>query len=261
MIQKALTIAGSDPSGGAGIQADLKTFSALKVYGMSVITALTAQNTVGVSGIIEIDATFIARQIDAVMTDLSADAVKTGMLLSAPIIEIVAAKMRQYNVTKLVVDPVMVGKTGAELLRSGGIGVFRNTLIPLALLVTPNTEEAAALTGMEVRTVHQMEEAGREIHSLGSQTVLIKGGHLEGDAIDVFFDGESFSYLRHGRIPKRDSHGTGCVLSSAITAYLAQGKDVREAVSLGKTFVTEAIRNGLRIGSGQGPCDPLGLER
>lgn len=259
VIPKALTIAGSDPSGGAGIQADLKTFSRLRVYGMAVITALTAQNTTGVSGVSEVDPDFVARQLDMVLTDLPPDGAKTGMLTTTAIIEVVAAKVRQYGITKLVLDPVMASKSGAVLLKSDAVEVLRRDLLPLALLTTPNIEEAAILTGRDVRTLEAMEEAARAIHGWGPKCVLVKGGHLEGDAVDVFFDGTEFLRLRSERIPARDSHGTGCVLSAAVTAYLALGKPLQEAVRLGKDFVTGAIRLGLRIGSGSGPCDPLGL--
>jgi hydroxymethylpyrimidine/phosphomethylpyrimidine kinase len=259
-VPLALTVAGSDSSGGAGIQADLKTFSALKVYGMSVITALTAQNTTGVTAVMEVDADFVALQFDTVMTDLPTNAVKTGMLSSSSIIETVAAKLREYGTTDLVVDPVMVAKSGAALLHADAIGALRTALLPLALIVTPNTEEAGVLTGSPVETIGDMQEAARRIYAMGSRNVLIKGGHLEGDAVDVFFDGSQFVHLRERRIATRDSHGTGCVLSAAITAGLARGQSASEAVRLGKVFVTEAIRRGLRLGSGNGPCDPIGLK-
>ncbi len=258
-INTALTIAGSDSIGGAGIQADLKTFSRLRVYGMSVITALTAQNTSGVLDIMEVPPEFVARQLDAVLMDVPPDALKTGMLKTAAVVEVVACKVREYGLTKLVVDPVMLSKSGARLLDPDAYAAFQRLLLPLALVVTPNTEEARALTGKPIRTTADMEEAARAIHATGARQVLIKGGHLEGDATDVLFDGKEFSRFRSERLPGRDSHGTGCVLSAAITAHLALGKTVREAVQLGKDFVTEAIKNGLRIGKGQGPCDPLGL--
>lgn len=260
-IKKVLTIAGSDCSGGAGIQADLKTFSRLRVYGMSVITALTAQNTAGVSEVMEVPSGFVARQLDAVLTDLPPDAAKTGMLLSAAIVETVAAKVKEHKLAKLVVDPVMVSKSGVPLLNPDAVDILRRALVPLSLLVAPNTEEAGKLTGKSIRSVDDMEEAALKIHAMGARYVLIKGGHLEGDAIDLLFDGKDFSHFRSERVSTRDSHGTGCVLSAAITAYLALGKNVTEAVQLGKDFVTEAIKKGLRIGSGRGPCDPLGLER
>lgn len=260
MIVKALTIAGSDSSGGAGIQADLKTFARLGVYGMSVITALTAQNTMGVTGVHEVPPEFVARQFDAVMTDLPPDAAKTGMLSTNAIIEVVAAKVRQYAVSKLVVDPVMVAKSGSTLLRPDAIEVLKRSLLPLALVVTPNTDEAQVLTGRPVRTAEDMEQAALAIHGLGAKHVLIKGGHLEGDAIDVLFDGRDFVRLAQARISTCDSHGTGCVLSAAITAEIARGSPIFEAVKNAKDLVTRAIRDGLRIGSGHGPCDPLGLE-
>jgi hydroxymethylpyrimidine/phosphomethylpyrimidine kinase len=258
-IKKLLTIAGSDSSGGAGVQADLKTFSRLRVYGMSVITALTAQNTAGVYGVMKVPPEFVARQLDAIFSDIPPDAAKTGMLQSAAIVETVAAKVKEHKLTKLVVDPVMISKSGAPLLDADAVSVFRRALLPLSLVVTPNTEEARALTGKTIRSVDDMEEAALQIHGMGARFVLIKGGHLEGDAIDVLFDGSDFVHHRAERIPTRDSHGTGCVLSAAIASYIALDKTVPEAVQLGKDFVTEAIRKGLRIGSGRGPCDPLSL--
>ena len=259
MTPKALTVAGSDPSGGAGIQADLKTFSRLGVYGMAVITALTAQNTMGVSAVMEIPPDFISRQIDALMADIRPDAIKTGMLASAAVVEAVAAKLKEHKQTKIVVDPVILSKSGAALLDLAAIDTFRRVLLPLAFLITPNTDEAQALSGKAIRTTEDMEEAALEIHTMGARNVLIKGGHLEGDATDVLFDGNQFSHFRVERILARDSHGTGCVLSAAITAHLASGRSLIEAVRLGKELVTEAITNGLRIGSGRGPCDPLGI--
>ena len=258
-IKSVLTIAGSDPSGGAGIQADLKTFSRLRVYGMSVIAALTAQNTLGVSDVMDVPPDFVARQLDAVFSDILPDSVKTGMLRSAAVIETVAARVKQYNVTRLVVDPVMVSKSGARLLDPGAVRTLCRTLVPMALVITPNTEEAQALTGKEVRSTHDMEEAALQIHAMGAEYVLVKGGHLTGDAADVLFDGQRFEYFRSERLQTRDTHGTGCVLSAAIAAHLARGESVIEAVRLGKELVTEAIRNGLRIGSGQGPGDPAKL--
>jgi len=258
-VKTALTIAGSDSIGGAGIQADLKTFSRLQVYGMSVITALTAQNTAVVSSVMDLPPDFVQQQLDAVLSDIPPDAVKTGMLLNAAIIEVVASKIREYGLTKVVVDPVMFATSGAELLGHDAIGVLRRVLLPLALVITPNVSEAQFLTGREIRTTDDMEEAALQIQAMGARYVLIKGGHIEGDATDVLFDGKEFSRLHAERIPARDSHGTGCVLSAAIAAHLALGRPVKEAVELSKQFVTEAIRNGLRIGRGQGPCDPLGL--
>ena len=259
MIAKALTIAGSDPSGGAGIQADLKTFSRLGIYGMSVITALTAQNSLGVSGVMAVPSDFVARQLDAVLSDIPPDALKTGMLSNTAIVEAVAGKLREYGLGKLVIDPVMQSKSGAPLLDPDALTAFRRFLLPLALVITPNIEEAEILSRRKIRTAGDMEEAALSIHAMGARHVLVKGGHMEGDATDVFFDGKDFLHLRSERIATQDSHGTGCVLSAAITAHLAAGRAVVEAVQLGKEFVTEALRNGLRIGKGQGPCDPLRL--
>jgi hydroxymethylpyrimidine/phosphomethylpyrimidine kinase len=259
MIHTVLTIAGSDPSGGAGIQADLKTFSRLKVYGMSAITALTAQNTTGVSGIMPVPPDFVRLQVDTVMQDIVPEAVKTGMLANAEIIETVAALLKRYKVHRVVVDPVLVATSGARLLEPDAVDALRNKLAPAALIMTPNIAEASALSGSEVHTIRDMEEAARNIQGFGAKYVLVKGGHLEGDAEDVLFDGHSFTRFAAPRVNTRDLHGTGCVLSAAIAAHLARGETVEDAVALGKHFVTEAIRHGLRLGSGHGPCDPVGV--
>jgi hydroxymethylpyrimidine/phosphomethylpyrimidine kinase len=261
VVPKALTIAGSDPSGGAGIQADLKTFSALRVYGMAVIAALTAQNTLGVASVIPLPAAVLKTQLDTLLSDISPDALKTGMLSTAANVELVAAKVREYALTKLVVDPVMLSTSGASLLEPEAQVVFQKELLPLALLITPNLEEARALTGRPVTTIDDMEEAALQIHSMGARNVLVKGGHLEGDPTDVFFDGKQFLHLRSERVRSRHTHGTGCVISAAVTAYIALDKPVEDAVREGKQFVTEAIRGGLALGRGNGPCDPLGLGR
>jgi hydroxymethylpyrimidine/phosphomethylpyrimidine kinase len=261
VVKKVLTIAGSDPSGGAGIQSDLKTFSSLRVYGMAVVAALTAQNTLGVSGCAEVSAEFVGQQLDAVLDDLPPDAVKTGMLLTASVIDTVAQRLKRFSVQKLVVDPVLLSKSGTPLLSREGIASLRHALLPLALLITPNTDEAATLTGKTVRNIEDMEEAALQIHGMGAQHVLVKGGHIKSDqATDVFFDGKEFVHLHSSRLSVRDTHGTGCVLSAAIAAHLAKDAPVLDAVRRGKEFVTNAIRNGLRIGSGTGPCDPLSLE-
>jgi len=261
VIPKALTIAGSDPSGGAGIQADLKTFSVLRVYGMAVIAALTAQNTLGVASIMPVPAGMLKSQLDTLLSDIRPEAAKTGMLSTAANVELVAAKVREYGLTTLVVDPVMLATSGASLLELDAQVVFRKKLLPLALLITPNLDEARTLTGKQVATVDDMEEAALHVHGMGARNVLVKGGHLDGDSTDVFFDGKEFFHLRAERIASRNTHGTGCVLSAAITAHLALGKPVNEAVREGKQFVTEAIRTGFALGRGIGPCDPLGLER
>jgi hydroxymethylpyrimidine/phosphomethylpyrimidine kinase len=260
MIAKALTIAGSDPSGGAGLQADLKTFSCLRVYGMAVVSALTAQNTVGVFRTMDVPPDFLAAQLDAVMSDIPADAVKTGMLSSSGIVDLVAAKVRQYGVRNLVIDPVIVSTSGASLLQPDAVSLLKRVLLPLALVVTPNRDEAQILAGTPIETTEDMEEAALRIHSTGVRNVVIKGGHMRADATDVLFDGKEFIHFRAERIPVRDAHGTGCVFSAAMTAHLALGASVHQATQLAKEFVIGAIRNGLRIGSGQGPCDPLGLQ-
>jgi len=259
-VKVALSIAGSDPSGGAGIQTDLKTFSRLRVYGMAVIAALTAQNTRGVSATAEVTPDFVRKQLDAVLSDIPPDAVKTGMLLTADVVAAVAATLKEQGVQNLVIDPVMVSTSGAKLLNPDAIEIFRRALLPLALLVTPNMDEAGVLTGRTPVDVEDMEQAALDIQGMGARNVLIKGGHGSGpDAVDVFFDGSSFIHLRAPRIIAHNTHGTGCVLSAAITAYLAQGLDLEQAVRLGKDFVTEAIQHSLALGTGKGPCDPLAL--
>jgi hydroxymethylpyrimidine/phosphomethylpyrimidine kinase len=260
MIYTALTVAGSDPSGGAGIQADLNTFSRLGVYGMSVIVALTAQNTTGVSGVMDIPSDFVARQWDSVMSDIPANAMKTGMLVNTSNIEVTADMIDKYGIKNVVVDPVMVSTSGAKLLASDAVDTLKKKLIPRALLTTPNADEARILTGIAVRGQEDMEEAAKRLRDMGSQFVLVKGGHLEGDAVDVLFDGSVFNYFRSVRIGHTNIHGTGCVLSAAITAYLAMGNPVDDAVRLGKDFITEAIATSLRIGKGAWPCNASGLE-
>jgi hydroxymethylpyrimidine kinase/phosphomethylpyrimidine kinase len=259
-VKVALTIAGSDPSGGAGIQSDLKSFSRLRVYGMAVIAALTAQNTRGVSATAEVTPEFVGKQLDAVLSDIPPDAIKTGMLLTAEVVAVVAERLQQRSVRHLVVDPVMVSTSGAKLLNPDAIETFKRALLPLALLVTPNMDEAGVLTGRTPSDVEDMEQAALDIQGMGARNVLIKGGHGTGpDAVDVLFDGSSFIHLRAPRVIAQNTHGTGCVLSAAITAHLAQGLDLEQAVRLGKDFVTEAIHHGLTLGAGKGPCDPLAL--
>ena len=208
-IPRALTIAGSDSGGGAGIQADLKTFSAFGVFGMTAITALTAQNTTGVYGIAEIAPEFVAQQIEVVVTDIGADAVKTGMLANAAIIEAVAAEVKQHNLQPLVIDPVMISKSGAPLLKPEAVDALKMRLLPLATVVTPNLHEARAITGRTLTNVEQMRDAARALYGLGARNVVVKGGHLEGAAVDVLFDGEDFTEFRSERLPNPSTHGTG----------------------------------------------------
>lgn len=255
--QIALTIAGSDSSGGAGIQADLKTFAALGVYGASVITALTAQNTQGVTGIHDVPPDFIAAQIDAVFSDLDIAAVKIGMLSRTAAIEAVARGLTRHKAQNIVLDPVMVATSGDKLLAPDAVGALRRLLIPRALIVTPNLPEAAALTGASLaRNEREMEIQARQILELGASNVLIKGGHGEGeDSVDLLVGQGELVRLSAKRIATKNTHGTGCTLSSAIAAGLAKGADLVTAVQDAKTYVTAAIAaaDRLQVGHGHGP--------
>jgi hydroxymethylpyrimidine kinase/phosphomethylpyrimidine kinase len=257
---KVLTIAGSDSGGGAGIQADLKTFAALGCFGMTAITAVTVQNTQGVSGYEELSPRIVADQIRAVATDIGVDAAKTGMLASAAIVEAVAGAIRETGIERLVVDPVFVSKHGHRLLDEDAVEVLRAAVVPLATIVTPNLPEAAGLSGLpEVRTRVEMQHAADAILGLGPRSVLVKGGHLEGGGpADLFASATGDrEWLEGERIGTRNTHGTGCVLSAAIAARLAHGDPLDVAVRAGKAFVTEAIRHALPIGHGIGPVNPL----
>jgi hydroxymethylpyrimidine/phosphomethylpyrimidine kinase len=256
-MKRVLTIAGSDSGGGAGIQADLKTFSAFGVYGMSVLTSITAQNTRGVSGIHDLPAPFVALQLDAVLTDLGADAVKTGMLSNAEIVQAVSEKLLQHQAKYLVVDPVMVAKSGDSLLNKDAREALRKLLLPLATVVTPNLPEAQALSERKIATVQEMKQAAEIIHGLGPQYVLIKGGHLPGEALDVLFDGRTFAEFSSRRIRTRHTHGTGCTFSAAIAAGLALGRSLPDSISVAKKYVTRAIQHSLPLGQGHGPLNHL----
>ncbi|MFN0071771.1 MAG: bifunctional hydroxymethylpyrimidine kinase/phosphomethylpyrimidine kinase [Chloroflexota bacterium] len=249
----ALTIAGSDSGGGAGIQADLKTFSALGVYGMSVLTAITAQNTRAVTAVEEISIDMIGAQIDAVLSDIGAGAIKTGMLSSAAIIEIVADRLRFHGADRLVVDPVMVAKSGDHLLRTDAVDTLRSVLLPLATVVTPNLPEAEVLVGRPVTSLAEMRDAARALTELGVRSVVVKGGHMAGDPVDVFFDGRDWLELHSRRIETTSTHGTGCTLASAIAAHLALGDSLVEAVQKAKAYLTEAIARAYPLGHGHGP--------
>jgi hydroxymethylpyrimidine/phosphomethylpyrimidine kinase len=252
-MTSVLSIAGSDPSGGAGIQADLKTFAALGVYGMAAITALTAQNTVAVTGVHEVPPEFVAAQIDAVFADIVPDAVKTGMLSSASIIHVVAEKARAFGFQNLVVDPVMVAKSGDRLLHEDALHALRDQLIPLAFVVTPNLPEAAAITGHPVETPDDMREAARAIHVLGAGNVVVKGGHLPDDIVtDLLFDGEHFHDFSNPRVPTKNTHGTGGTFASAIACYLARGEPVPEAVRRAKVYLIGALKHAYDTGRGHG---------
>jgi hydroxymethylpyrimidine/phosphomethylpyrimidine kinase len=251
-----LIIAGSDSSAGAGIQADLKTCAALGVYGTTAITALTAQNTLGVTAIHEAPAQFVGEQIDAVVKDIRPDAVKTGMLANAGIIEVVAAKVKEHALPFLVVDPVMVAKSGDRLLREDAVRAMRELLVPLADVMTPNIPEAEDLVGHPVRTDEEVRAAAREIQSCGARNVVVKGGHREGPAaVDVLFDGRNFNEFASPRIETTSTHGTGCTFASAIAAFLARQETVAEAVQHAKEYLTEALRRAEPIGHGHGPVN------
>lgn len=261
MMPRALTIAGSDSGGGAGLQADLKTFAALGVYGMSAITSITAQNTVGVQGVFDLPPDFVGLQIDSVVTDIGVDAVKTGMLSNAGIIEVVAAKVREHMLPHLVVDPVMVAKSGDALLRPEAREALIELLLPLAEVLTPNLHEARALTGRPIEGLQDMHRAAEAIHALGPRYVVVKGGHLEADPTgtgtvhDLLFDGQHFVVLRAERITTPHTHGTGCTFASAIAAGLAKGLSVERAMREAKAYITEAIRHALPLGHGHGPTN------
>jgi hydroxymethylpyrimidine kinase/phosphomethylpyrimidine kinase len=253
--KRVLTVAGSDSGGGAGIQADLKTFSAFGVYGMSVITAVTAQNTVRVYGVEALSPKFVALQFEAVYTDIGVDAAKTGMLFSALIIQTVAQKFRECPVRHLVVDPVMIAKGGDPLIEQDAVEVFKKELLPLATLITPNIPEAEQLSGIGISNPRALRDAAVRIREMGAGAVLIKGGHLRGDAVDVLYDGESFSRFTAKRIDSLNTHGTGCTFSAAITACLAKGFMMKKAIQVAKRYVTEAILQAESMGKGQGPLD------
>jgi hydroxymethylpyrimidine/phosphomethylpyrimidine kinase len=252
-IRKALTIAGSDSGAGAGIQADLKTFAALGVYGTSAITAITAQNTVGVNQVFALTPQLISAQIDAILSDIGTHAVKTGMLANAAIIDTVAGSIRAHRLRKVVVDPVMVATSGDLLIKKNAVATLRTRLLPLATIVTPNLPEAEELTGSKLATPAAIEDAARRLIDLGARSVLIKGGHLKGAAVDLFFDGKNFRALTARRIRTKNTHGTGCTLSAAIAAYLARGESMETAVIRAKQFITRAIELSFSIGSGHSP--------
>lgn len=260
----AMTIAGSDSGGGAGIQADLKTFQALHTFGTSAITAITAQNTLGVHGVQPIDVDIIEGQIDAVFTDLRPDAVKTGMLFSADIIEAVAQKMNEYNVTQLVIDPVMIAKGGASLLQQEAVDALKTSLVPLAALITPNIPEAEVLANMDIQTEEDVATAARRILQLGARAVWMKGGHRQDPlyAKDFVFlqDGTSFS-MTTKRIDTPNTHGTGCTSSAAVTASLAKGMTMKDALIEGKAFIQAAIEEDLQLGKGHGPTNHFAYAR
>lgn len=263
IIARALTIAGSDSGGGAGIQADLKTFQELDVFGMSAITAITAQNTLGVYGVQEISPDMVAKQIDAVISDLGVHAVKTGMISNVDIMKVIANKINAYKITNLVIDPVMISKSGHSLLNEDARAAIKEYLIPLAMVVTPNLPEAEVLMGKPLKTLSDRKEAARFFIDLGAKHVVIKGGHADdlSNAEDLFYDGQTFIPLSAPRFQTVHTHGTGCTFSAAITAFLAKGYPVLQAVEQAKQFITLAIKHSLGIGEGHGPTNHWAYRR
>jgi hydroxymethylpyrimidine/phosphomethylpyrimidine kinase len=262
-IYKALTIAGSDSGGGAGIQADLKTFQELGVYGMSVITAVTAQNTLGVQGVYPMSGEAVEQQLASIGADLRPDALKTGMLFSSEIIQIVASAIKSYKWERIVVDPVMIAKGGASLLQQEAIDAMIEHLLPLADVVTPNIPEAEALSGISITDSESRQQAARRIHAYGCQHVMIKGGH-EADTVyatDLLYDGKSFTEFSSRRLHTPHTHGTGCTFAAAVTSGLAQGLPASESLRLAKNFIQAAIAEPLNIGSGHGPTNHWAYQR
>lgn len=252
-IKKLLTIAGSDSCGGAGIQADLKTFSAHRVYGMSVITAVTAQNSQGVFAVQDISVDIIQKQIEVIFDDIFVDATKIGMVSKTETIKTIADTLNKYKINNLVVDPVMVSKSGFHLLQPDAKEALINHLFPITTVVTPNIPEAEVITGLEIQNLNDIEKAAKIIYKMGPKYVLVKGGHMEGEALDVLYDGQKFNYYNSPRINSKNTHGTGCTLSSAIASNLGKGLSVTESIEKAKTYITLAIENSFPIGKGVGP--------
>ncbi|GAB6098760.1 bifunctional hydroxymethylpyrimidine kinase/phosphomethylpyrimidine kinase [Halanaerocella petrolearia] len=257
-MKQVLTIAGSDSGGGAGIQADLKTMTAFGVYGASVVTAVTAQNTLGVQGFEALSGDFVGQQLDSVFSDLDFSAVKTGMLANSEIINVITKKIKEYQINNLVVDPVMVATSGDLLLAEEAIDSLKEDLIPLAKLITPNLNEAKVLTGRGLDEEVSLKELASELYKLGAQYVLVKGGHQEQDkARDLLYDGEEFREFTTARIDTTDTHGTGCTLSSALASNLALGYSLEESIKRSKAYITKAIRRGCKVGAGNNPVNHL----
>ena len=256
-MKTALTIAGSDSSGGAGIQADIKTMTANGVYAMSAITALTAQNTTGVYGIMEVTPEFLVNQLDCIFTDIRPDAVKTGMVSSSALIEVIAQKLTQYKAENLVIDPVMVATSGAKLISDEAIETLKGKLLGLATLITPNIPEAQVLSGMDIRTAEDMERAAKAIYEAYGCAVLCKGGHQLNDANDLLYSKEGARWYQGRRIANPNTHGTGCTLSSAIASNLAKGCSLDEAVERAKAYISGALAAMLDLGKGSGPMNHM----
>ncbi|ADU29040.1 bifunctional hydroxymethylpyrimidine kinase/phosphomethylpyrimidine kinase [Evansella cellulosilytica] len=254
MLARALTIAGSDSGGGAGIQADLKTFQELQVFGMSAITAITAQNTLGVQGVYPLELKAIEQQITSVADDIGVDAVKTGMLFDEKRIELVAEKIKHYKWNNVVIDPVMIAKGGASLLTDSSIEALVNKLLPLATVATPNIPEAEAITGRAITSLDDRKTAAKDFLNMGVKSVVIKGGHASSDnMVDLFFDGSSFHYFETPKVDTKNTHGTGCSFASAVTAELAKGNTLFASIENAKKFIHLAIKHSLNIGGGHGP--------
>lgn len=256
-MNKVLTIAGSDCSGGAGIQADMKTMAAHKVYGMSVITSLTAQNTTGVYGVLDIDPEFVAKQIDCVFQDIVPEAVKIGMVSNSKIIEVIVDKLKEYKAKNIVVDPVMISTSGSKLLSDEAIDMLKNKLIKIATIITPNIPEAEVLSGMTIKTQEDMLDAAKKISKMLDGAVLIKGGHLVNDAIDLLYRDGEYRWFTSERINNNNTHGTGCTLSSAIASNLSKGYSLEDSIEKAKEYLTGALRDGLDLGKGSGPLNHM----
>ncbi|WP_313757414.1 bifunctional hydroxymethylpyrimidine kinase/phosphomethylpyrimidine kinase [Tissierella sp.] len=252
-MKKLLTIAGSDSCGGAGIQADLKTFSAHRVYGMSVITAVTAQNSQGVFAVQDISVDIIQKQIEVIFDDIFVDATKIGMVSKTETIKTIADTLNKYKINNLVVDPVMVSKSGFHLLQPDAKEALINHLFPITTVVTPNIPEAEVITGLEIQNLNDVEKAAKIIYKMGPRYVLVKGGHMEGEALDILYDGQKFTHYNSPRINRKNTHGTGCTLSSAIASNLGKGLSVTESIAKAKAYITLAIENSFPIGKGVGP--------
>lgn len=255
MIKKVLTIAGSDCSGGAGIQADIKTITAHKMYAMSAITALTAQNTLGVSGIMEVSPSFVSEQLDQIFTDIRPDSVKIGMVSSSKIIEVIIDKLKEYKAENIVVDPVMVSTSGSKLLSDEAIDTLITGLLPLGTVITPNIPEASVLCGFKIINEDDMRKAAERIARFVNCGILVKGGHLVNDAIDLLYNNGNIHWFKSEKIDNPNTHGTGCTLSSAIACNLAIGKTLEESIQYAKDYLTGALKAGLNIGRGSGPLD------
>jgi hydroxymethylpyrimidine/phosphomethylpyrimidine kinase len=254
-MQTALTIAGSDTCGGAGIQADIKTMTANGVYAMSAITALTAQNTTGVTGIMEVTPDFLRLELDTVISDIRPDAVKIGMVSSSELIRVIADTLKKYELKNIVVDPVMVATSGARLISEDAISTLKQELLPLASVITPNIPEAEVLAGMEIRTPEDMITAAKKIFEEYGCAVLCKGGHSLNDANDLLYRADGYQWFRGRRIDNPNTHGTGCTLSSAIASNLAKGTDLDTAVEKAKNYISGALAAMLDLGAGRGPMN------